>query len=1087
MSRTPNSEQILAIEHTGGVLLKAGAGSGKTFVLVEHIVYLTRTWIEEFRKTPRGTFEEKIRNEYSRIVMMTFTKKAAGEMSIRLTERFQELRSSDELWEAAAANLPVLMVTTIDGFCRKLITSGYFPHLSTEAKVIFRAERLDQVKIIYEKWFNQEAPRLKGDLLDIVLREKTEILKTLCQVFSDSSLRLAWSGYNPSLLNQKSVGKVLHDSFYLENLDQVLDAVRLVEVPGEDRSAFEKNIANFQSTGLPVVDSVEALSAYAEVFAGISTLTAPAKAKKTPITQAAHEGVKLMKEWVRDWKICVESFLTHRDEKILPFNSLFKEIFLYVEKRLDPNQGMTFADIEYYVELGLRDPEVIRRVREAYRYFIVDEFQDTSGLQFDIIRSVIGGDFKNLFCVGDPKQAIYGFRGGELSVFQNCGKLVPQVLTLANNYRSLPDVIRFNNSLFATVLPLGKGFEGDDPFTVEAEGQAIPTEKPAEAEGEIEILRLTFNKEDGDKRKLNYDQMNRLEAEILVKAVKAQREKTPDEVCTVLYRKLDPSLDFIQGLMKEKVGFTAQYKIDVMDDPVMGIFVILLKRLFDENKDTKDKSPAFMIRNYFAILGLGEAPELHLDCFDKNIRFWGLFEAFKKFIFDLNITNENADVNIDTIETFCKLFHQDPEAILVQLDGDDTQKVSLEFRWGDHADLVNIMTAHSSKGLEYDNVYLGGIYSNGHDIPMTALCGKWPESFSYYTDLQAHKKLRSPHYELEAQITALKTFSESKRLFYVACTRAKKKLSWVHLDGVEGMSKLPKNSWIVGLNRWWANSNDGALRTRVLETSFGELSLEDAMAGKSAPALPLFFYDPVGVYARSGGRAELALMAEMSVTRLNSLVDCPRKFYFENILKLSSIKDKKRFFVESETDEVQIRSSSQRGTLIHEILSLAIQRNFVIPREHFHGPHHKPLDWTIGAMEKFRQDFEFVTEKPLKFRFFNFMISGIPDLLLLPKNTVGAAQIWDFKTGKITQDNLGHYWVQLKAYAYALYVLGMVEKSNSIETKLCFVDEEKFLDLSVNWKSVNEELFPLWSSQNEPWKTKTDHCSLCSYGDICPR
>src|SRR4051812_41675361 len=103
MSRSPNAEQLLAIEHTGGVLLKAGAGSGKTFVLVEHIVYLTNLWISEYKSKKIGTFEEYLRMKYSEVVMMTFTKKAAGEMSIRLTERFQEIsvNTDDDDWKVA--------------------------------------------------------------------------------------------------------------------------------------------------------------------------------------------------------------------------------------------------------------------------------------------------------------------------------------------------------------------------------------------------------------------------------------------------------------------------------------------------------------------------------------------------------------------------------------------------------------------------------------------------------------------------------------------------------------------------------------------------------------------------------------------------------------------------------------------------------------------------------------------------------------------------------------------------------------------------------------------------------------------------
>ena len=86
-----NAEQQLAIHHRGGVLLKAGAGSGKTFVLVQHILHLTRETMEEAFKSQTSGFEELIRQKFSGIVMMTFTKKAAGEMSIRLTEEFTRL------------------------------------------------------------------------------------------------------------------------------------------------------------------------------------------------------------------------------------------------------------------------------------------------------------------------------------------------------------------------------------------------------------------------------------------------------------------------------------------------------------------------------------------------------------------------------------------------------------------------------------------------------------------------------------------------------------------------------------------------------------------------------------------------------------------------------------------------------------------------------------------------------------------------------------------------------------------------------------------------------------------------------------
>ncbi len=114
------------------------------------------------------------------------------------------------------------------------------------------------------------------------------------------------------------------------------------------------------------------------------------------------------------------------------------------------------------------------------------------------------------------------------------------------------------------------------------------------------------------------------------------------------------------------------------------------------------------------------------------------------------------------------------------------------------------------------------------------------------------------------------------------------------------------------------------------------------------------------------------------------------------------------------------------------------------------------------------------------------MISGIPDLILMPKGDQ-ITQIWDYKTGRITEENLGHYWIQLKVYAYALYELQRIPPSSEIILKLVFVDQKEILQVRVTRAECEAELFPLWQSQNEPWKTNPDHCSQCSYGDICPR
>lgn len=1092
MSRNPNAEQLLAIEHRGGVLLRAGAGSGKTFVLVEHIVYLTSSWIAEFKQRPVNSFEEYIRGKYSQIVMMTFTKKAAGEMSIRLTERFENMavlpEADQSYWITANEALPLLMVTTIDGFCRKLISMGYFPHLSTEAKIIFGAERTDQVRELVELWFTERSGQLDPSVLDVVIREKRALLSAYTNVFSDPGLRLSWKKFSVTELDPKHLGNILGKSFELNDLSSSLVAIHNLEIPEEsERSAFEKIIATFQASGLPVVDSVDKFKIYENLFLPIKVLRGEATAKKkSPVSDAAKEALVVLRNWINQWKDVIQDYQIHFNSKVMPWMELCHELFQYIEERLDPNQGMTFGDIEYLVSLGLENPADRERIQKNFNYFIVDEFQDTSDIQFRIIQNLINHDYRRLFCVGDAKQAIYGFRGGELSVFQNCEELVPNVRTLANNYRSLPEIIEFNNSLFRTILPLGQNFEGHDPFTVMAEDQNVPQETKPEETGQIEIYSACLTKNLEEEDKFKNEEINRLEATILADAIKFERE-TSQNVCTVLYSKLRPSAELIRCLMARKIGFTAQYKIDLVDDPILGIFLCLLRRQFDSDAITKDSYPIFLLESYFKILGLN-VPIQKDDFvkFEEDMKYWGLVEAFRKFLFKLHITNENSDINLEMIETMAQLFHQDPESIMIQLLSGDNQRLSLDLRSGENAHMVQIMSAHASKGLEFDCVYLGGIYTNGREQSDGSLFGDLPGSFNWYLDITQREKQKSPLYVFENELNRYKNFSEAKRLFYVATTRAKKKLIWVDFEIPEKTFSLPKNSWILGLKTW---IQSGMKNEKIRVNNIENFDSQKILNSQSLPQLPLFFHDPVGIFSKGEGQAELMIAAELSVTRLNSLLDCPRKFYLSNILKINEPNNKTgKIYEETDGEEVAsfTRSSSERGTFIHAQIAQGIERNFVVPRESFGENHQQPIEWALIQLKQLAQDFELIAEKQLKFKFFNFMISGIPDLVLLPKGDL-KAQVWDFKTGRITQEKLGHYWLQLSIYAYAMFELKYVSSKSEIELVLCFVDEKQNLSMTVNFEECVAKLYPIWRLQNEPWRTNPDHCSQCSYGSICPR
>jgi ATP-dependent helicase/nuclease subunit A len=117
---------------------------------------------------------------------------------------------------------------------------------------------------------------------------------------------------------------------------------------------------------------------------------------------------------------------------------------------------LDFDDLQLRTLKLLDQPAVIARVSERYQYFLVDEFQDTNGLQRDLLRKLALGRGANLFIVGDRKQSIYGFRGADVDVFAEMTAAIEASGGLAQplllNFRSQKPLIDALNFLFAQVF-----------------------------------------------------------------------------------------------------------------------------------------------------------------------------------------------------------------------------------------------------------------------------------------------------------------------------------------------------------------------------------------------------------------------------------------------------------------------------------------------------------------------------------------------------------------------------------------------------------------------------------------------------------
>ncbi|MEA5154712.1 UvrD-helicase domain-containing protein [Raineyella sp.] len=134
-----------------------------------------------------------------------------------------------------------------------------------------------------------------------------------------------------------------------------------------------------------------------------------------------------------------------------------------VDRRLRARALYTYDDLIGRLAAALRHPSTASataaRLRDAYRVVMVDEFQDTDPQQWEILRTAFHGH-SDLFLIGDPKQAIYGFRGGDVQTYLAAARVADRRLTLTTNWRSDETVVRAVDSI------LGRTALGDPDITV---------------------------------------------------------------------------------------------------------------------------------------------------------------------------------------------------------------------------------------------------------------------------------------------------------------------------------------------------------------------------------------------------------------------------------------------------------------------------------------------------------------------------------------------------------------------------------------------------------------------------------------------
>ena len=414
--RAPNEQQVAAIDARGEVFVSAGAGTGKTTVLVERFIEAV---------CERGLDLESL-------LVITYTDRAAAELGGRIRSRLDELGRHD-----LARGLDGAWISTIHGFCLRLLKAHPF---AAGLDPRFRVLDDSQGRVIRGEAFELA-------LTEFCATEQPERLQLLATYGAAGLRRMLTSVYE----TLRSAGRELQLELGVRRgiesrLAELVEAAQaLVADAGTTeaaRAAATQALALADEAQLP-----ERLLDLRGLRARGERAAAYEEARKA-VEQAALDELAL-----RDRTLLQE--LLHR----------FGDAYAAAKNR---ESALDFEDLQLRARDLLRDDRALReREQLRFRATMVDEFQDTNRLQCELVDLLSAPDTERFF-VGDEFQSIYGFRHADVEVFRERRGAAETLLPLTRNYRSRPEVLRVVNHLFATAFgddfqPLAASGEFPDP------------------------------------------------------------------------------------------------------------------------------------------------------------------------------------------------------------------------------------------------------------------------------------------------------------------------------------------------------------------------------------------------------------------------------------------------------------------------------------------------------------------------------------------------------------------------------------------------------------------------------------------------
>lgn len=1026
--RKYTEEQLEAIHSLEqNTVVSAGAGSGKTSVLVERYLYLLQP----------GTGKKPVSTQ--EILAITFTRKAATEMRQRIRSgivaKLQSQGEEHAYWQEQLTNLDKAQIGTIHSLCNSILKNNPVESNLDPAFVVAEERDADVFLETQTKNFvrqqlraqNPEVLQLTGEYGSVrFLNQVTELWREGNFPPPDADLRPPYeAALDLAEQSRQWLQQTCADDLETalspknwqrlqENWPQVQAALAGTGTTREQRQLLASTLGTLKANSKTDRELVKAIRENLNCFLSI------------PVLQKA---LGLIPAW--------QHFLT--------------DLRAYVQNQKAAAGLLSFDDLEQRaLDLLSNSPQVLRKYRQKFRYLMVDEFQDTNERQRQLIYLLAGGDKdkllgNHLFVVGDAKQSIYRFRGADVQVFAQVRAEIKKQggreIVLAKNFRSQRKVLEFCNRIFAVLLEAGR--------------QHNLIFEPLEADDELGQLQphlwvLEYQKEQREEERLG--EAHLMAAEIIRLH---QEEKLAFNKIYILLRTMTQVATYAAALQEAGVpyaivdgrGFFDRQEIldlinlcavlvnprdntalnGVLRSPYFGIDDNWLTRMYldGEEEFLWDKLPRFQeqephlarawkilqnLQQLAACLSLPDllnAIEEALDPVTVQLLQEGGREKVANYRKFVTLAVNFAAQGGTTVDWLQELQQQRQE------------KVREAAATVVTSDAVTIMTIHKAKGLEADTVFVPNLdartetdkvsikYLPGQGLGIS-VCNEEEELVATPV-LQNFK-------ELEKELNG----EERSRLLYVALTRAQQRLYLLggHLL-TKGSSKT--SNWVTDLK--------SILGTADQEVDIRQLDLTTQKPEPPAP-LTAVVDDaclPVAEKLASLPGFGLHNSTYFSASVLQEYLYCPRRYYYEVVEQIPPLA------VDLGPANGQL-AATETGHLAHQVLERYDGTNFATVYQQavqeFAGgdtvkaaPVQTMLEQYLASplyqsfAAKKRQT-EYRVQLPLTDDG-KLIMTGYIDVLV--ENEDGSCDIIDYKTGRPPEQEPGAGY----AYQLAFYQLAV--------------------------------------------------------------